>query len=197
MYQKPGSVRVEGLVHAARPRRPWCRACRDDRAAQLDVAPAQAEQLSSAIPSAHQRLGLAANEVATIDLSSEFELLRNASAKYRLGQGNAHTLTQFPTGGPSCSRLRAGPSPTSAGGHRARRPQARKDFESCRRSIFVDRPVFGAAANNPARVMRRQRVRGDIPRRRRLCTSAFHHSRWRRVNLLPRHVSTSRCSTTS
>jgi hypothetical protein len=115
---------------------------------------ARYSQLSTGIPSGTKLLGLAIkNGVATVDFSSEFESGGgSASATYRLGQVT-YTLTQFPTVRAVLFQVE-GRTVTTFGpeGIVLDGPQARKDFEDLLPSIFVDRPAFGAAAGNPARI---------------------------------------------
>lgn len=111
-------------------------------------------QLSTAIPAGSKLLGISIkNGVATVDLSSEFESGGgSASAKYRLAQV-VYTLTQFSTVRAVLFQVE-GRTVTTFGseGIVLDGPQSRKDFDDLLPSIFVDRPAFGAAANNPARI---------------------------------------------
>jgi len=119
-----------------------------------DAVFARYSQLSTGLPSGTKLLGLAIkNSVATVDFSSEFESGGgSASAAYRLGQVT-YTLTQFPTVRAVLFQVE-GRTVTTFGpeGIVLDGPQARKDFEDLLPSIFVDRPAFGAAAGNPARI---------------------------------------------
>lgn len=114
----------------------------------------QYSQLSTAIPVGSKLLGISIkNGVATVDLSSEFESGGgSASAKYRLAQV-VYTLTQFSTVRAVLFQVE-GRTVTTFGseGIVLDGPQSRKDFDDLLPSIFVDRPAFGAAANNPARI---------------------------------------------
>ena len=155
-YVLAGESGVEGLVPTLRVVPKSTGVARAAMNALLDpeAVLARYDQLSSAIPSGTKILGLAVkNGVATIDLSSEFESGGGtASARYRLGQ-LVYTLTQFPTVRSVLLQVE-GRTVTTFGpeGIVLDGPQARKDFEDLLPSIFVDRPAFGAAANNPARV---------------------------------------------
>jgi hypothetical protein len=114
----------------------------------------QYSQLSTAIPAGSKLLGISIkNGVATVDLSSEFESGGGStSAKYRLAQV-VYTLTQFSTVRAVLFQVE-GRTVTTFGseGIVLDGPQSRKDFDDLLPSIFVDRPAFGAAANNPARI---------------------------------------------
>jgi sporulation and spore germination protein/immunoglobulin-like protein involved in spore germination len=110
--------------------------------------------ISSAVPGGSQLLGLSiANGVATVDLSSEFESGGgSASVLTRLGQV-VYTLTQFPTVDSVLFRIE-GRTVTVFGGEGVilDGPVARSDYYDLLPAIFVDRPVWGAAIGNPARV---------------------------------------------
>jgi hypothetical protein len=112
------------------------------------------DRLSSAIPAGTRLLGLSIRDgIATVDLSGEFESGGgSASAFYRLGQV-VYTLTQFPTVQAVLFQV-DGRTVTTFGseGIVLEGPQARDDFEDLLPSIFVDRPAYGAAAGNPARI---------------------------------------------
>lgn len=148
----PGDVGVEGLV-------PTLQVI----PATEGVARAAMEQLlsgnladgiSSAIPDGTRLLGLSIKDrVATVDLSGAFETGGgSASSFYRLGQV-VYTLTQFSSIGGVLFQV-DGRTVTTFGpeGIVLDGPQARADFEDQLPSIFVDRPAFGAAIGNPARV---------------------------------------------
>ncbi len=112
------------------------------------------DRLSTAIPAGTRLLGLTIrNGIATVDLSREFESGGgSASAFGRLGQV-VYTLTQFPTVRAVLFQVE-GRTVTTFGseGIVLEGPQARDDFEDLLPSIFVDRPAYGAAAGNPARI---------------------------------------------
>lgn len=112
------------------------------------------DSLASAIPAGTRLLGLTIRDgIATVDLSREFESGGgSASAFYRLGQV-VYTLTQFPTVRAVLFQVE-GKTVTTFGseGIVLEGPQARDDFEDLLPSIFVDRPAYGAAIGNPARI---------------------------------------------
>jgi germination protein M len=111
-------------------------------------------RLATAIPAGTRLLGLSIRDgIATVDLSREFESGGgSASAFYRLGQV-VYTLTQFPTVRAVLFQVE-GKTVTTFGseGIVLEGPQARDDFEDLLPSIFVDRPAYGAAIGNPARL---------------------------------------------
>ena len=111
-------------------------------------------RLSTAIPTGTRLLGLSIRDgIATVDLSREFESGGgSASAFRRLGQV-VYTLTQFSTVQAVLFQVE-GRTVTTFGseGIVLEGPQARDDFLDILPSIFVDRPAYGAAAGNPARV---------------------------------------------
>jgi hypothetical protein len=110
--------------------------------------------LSSAIPSGATLLGLTIDHgVATVDLSGEFAAGGGtASSKYRLAQV-VYTLTQFSTVDAVVFKV-DGSVVTVFGteGIVLDGPQARVDYEDQLPAIFVDRPAYGAALGNPAKV---------------------------------------------
>ena len=111
--------------------------------------------MSSAVPAGTRLLGLTvANGVATVDLSSEFESGGgSASAIIRLGQV-VFTLTQFPTVNSVLFQIE-GKTVTVFGseGIVLDGPVGRAAYEDLLPVIFVDRPAYGAAIGNPARIM--------------------------------------------
>ncbi len=113
-----------------------------------------AATLSSAIPPGTKLLDLSIrNGTATVDLSREFESGGgSASALRRLGQV-VYTLTQFSTVHGVLFQVE-GRTVTTFGseGVVLDGPQTRADFVDLLPSMFVDRPAFGAAAGNPARI---------------------------------------------
>jgi len=113
-----------------------------------------ADGISSAIPDGTRLLGVSINDrVATVDLSAAFETGGgSASSFYRLGQV-VYTLTQFSSVGAVLFQV-DGRTVTTFGpeGIVLDGPQKRADFEDQLPSIFVDRPAFGAAIGNPARI---------------------------------------------
>ncbi len=110
--------------------------------------------ISTAIPLGTKLLGISIrNGVATVDLSREFESGGgSASAFYRLQQV-LYTLTQFSTVRSVLFQVE-GRTVTTFGseGVVLDGPMERGDFADLLPSIFVDRPAYGAAANNPARI---------------------------------------------
>jgi Sporulation and spore germination/Immunoglobulin-like domain of bacterial spore germination len=112
------------------------------------------DDLSTAIPAGTRLLGLSIRDgIATVDLSREFESGGgSASAFRRLGQV-VYTLTQFSTVQAVLFQVE-GRTVTTFGseGIILDGPQTRRDYEDILPSIFVDRPAFGAAIGNPARV---------------------------------------------
>ena len=155
-YVLDGEPGVEGLVPSLRvvPRSTGVARAAMNALLEPDTVLARYDQLSSAIPSGAKVLGLSIkNGVATIDLSSEFESGGgSASSRYRLGQV-VYTLTQFPTVRSVLFQVEGRTVTTfGAEGIVLDGPQARDDFDDLLPSIFVDRPAFGAAANNPARI---------------------------------------------
>ena len=155
-YVLDGPSGVEGLVPTLRVVPKSTGVARSAMNALLDpdAVLARYSQLSTGIPSGTKLLGITIkNGVATVDFSGEFESGGgSASAAYRLGQVT-YTLTQFPTVRAVLFQVE-GRTVTTFGseGIVLDGPQTRKDFEDLLPSIFVDRPAFGAAANNPARV---------------------------------------------
>lgn len=155
-YVLDGAQGVEGLVPTLRVVPKSTGVARAAMNALLDpeTVLAKYSQLSTGIPAGTKLLGIAIkNGVATVDFSSEFESGGGSlSAAYRLGQVT-YTLTQFPSVRSVLFQVE-GSTVTTFGpeGIVLDGPQTRKDFEAQLPSIFVDRPAFGAAANNPARV---------------------------------------------
>ena len=155
-YVVDGKPGVEGLVPTLRVVPESTGVARAAMDALLDSGPIRDayQSIATAIPSGTRLLGLSIKDgIATVDLSREFESGGgSASAFYRLGQVT-YTLTQF-------SNVRAvlfqveGRTVTTFGseGIVLEGPQARADFEDQLPEIFVDRPAFGAAIGNPARV---------------------------------------------
>jgi germination protein M len=111
-------------------------------------------RLSTAIPAGTRLLGLSIRDgIATVDLSREFESGGGSASSFRrLGQV-VYTLTQFSTVQAVLFQVE-GRTVTTFGseGIVLEGPQARDDFLDILPSIFVDRPAYGAAAGNPARV---------------------------------------------
>jgi hypothetical protein len=112
------------------------------------------EAMSSTIPAGTRLLGLSiAGQVATVDLSSEFESGGGAmSVLGRLGQV-VYTLTQFPTVTSVSFRVEGRTVTVFSGeGVVLDGPVDRADYEDLLPAIFVDRPAYGAALGNPGRV---------------------------------------------
>ncbi len=110
--------------------------------------------MSTAIPAGTKLLGLSvAKGVATVDLSREFESGGGtASAFGRLAQVT-YTLTQFPTVTSVAFEIEGQPVGVfGSDGIVLDKPSVRADFEDQLPAIFVDRPAFGAALNNPGRI---------------------------------------------
>jgi germination protein M len=116
--------------------------------------------LSTGIPAGTRLLGLSIKDgIATVDLSGEFESGDGgAPAIRRLGQV-VYTLTQFANVHAVLFEIE-GRTVTSfsSEGIVLDGPQARDDFDDLLPSIFVDRPAWGAAIGNPARVTGRANV---------------------------------------
>ncbi|HUP54250.1 MAG TPA: GerMN domain-containing protein [Methylomirabilota bacterium] len=154
-YVLDGDVGVEGLVPTLR-EVPKTTAVA--RAAVETLLRGQTladyDRLATAIPAGTRLLGLTIKDgVATVDLSREFESGGgSASAFRRLGQV-VYTLTQFSSVRSVLFQVE-GRTVTTFGseGIVLEGPQARDDFVDILPSIFVDRPAYGAAAGNPARV---------------------------------------------
>jgi germination protein M len=150
-----GDVGVEGLVPTLRevPETTAVARAAMDALLRGEIL-ADYDDLASAIPAGTRLLGLSIRDgIATVDLSREFESGGgSASAFYRLGQV-VYTLTQFPTVRAVLFQVE-GKTVTTFGseGIVLEGPQARDDFEDLLPSIFVDRPAYGAAIGNRARV---------------------------------------------
>jgi germination protein M len=114
----------------------------------------QGDDVSSAIPDGSKLLGLTIkNNLATIDLSSEFESGGGSASTFnRLGQV-VYTLTQFSTVHTVVFQIE-GRTVTVFGseGISLDGPVGRADYVDLLPAIFVDRPAYGAAIGNPARV---------------------------------------------
>ena len=109
-------------------------------AAELDARPA----MYTAVPSSTRLLGVTINNgVATVNLSQEFETgLNIANPDARFAQV-VYTLTQFSTVQRVAIQIEGSPAGT---------PATRVGYASLLPGIFVDRPAWGAAAGNPAKV---------------------------------------------
>ncbi len=151
-----GGVGVEGLVPTLREVPKTAGVARAAMEALLDPGPIRDayQQVSSAIPPGTRLLGVSVREgVATVDLSRESESGGgSASMSYRLGQV-VYTLTQFPTVQAVSFQVEGKPVTTfGSEGIALGGPQRRFDYEQLLPDIFVDRPAYGAAIGNPARV---------------------------------------------
>jgi germination protein M len=155
-YVLEGDVGVEGIVPTLREVPETEGVARAAMLALLDSEKIRSDyaRIATAIPTGTRLIGLSIRDgVATVDLSREFESGGgSASAFYRLGQV-VYTLTQFPTVGAVLFQVE-GRTVTTFGseGIVLEGPQTRADYEDLLPSIFVDRPAFGAAIGNPARV---------------------------------------------
>jgi hypothetical protein len=110
--------------------------------------------ITSAVPDGSRLLGLTIeNGVATVDLSSEFESGGGSlSITVRLAQV-VYTLTQFPTVESVLFEIEGRPVSVFSGeGLVLDGPVGRAAFEDVLPSIYVDRPAYGAALGNPARI---------------------------------------------
>src|SRR5688500_3930700 len=149
-----GDVGVEGLVPTLREVPKTTAVARAAMETLLRADILADDNLASAIPVGTRLVGLTIRDgIATVDLSREFESGGgSASAFYRLGQVT-YTLTQFPTVRAVLFQVE-GKTVTTFGseGIVLEGPQARDDFEDLLPSIFVDRPAYGAAIGNPARI---------------------------------------------
>ena len=146
-YVQGGGVGVEGLVPTLREVPRTSGVARAAMEALLDSGPIRDanQQVSSAIPAGTRLLGVSVRDgIATVNLSREFG---SASLSYRLGQV-IYTLTQFPTVKSVLLQVEGKPITTFGGDG----PQSRFDYEQLLPDIFVDRPAYGAAIGNPARV---------------------------------------------
>jgi germination protein M len=118
--------------------------------AEIETSPA----MYTTIPDGTRLLGLTiANGVATVNLSKEFESGGgSASVLGRLAQV-VYTLTQFPTVKSVSFELDGQPVTTFSGeGVILDHPVGRADYTDQLPAIWVDRPAWGAAIGNPARV---------------------------------------------
>jgi hypothetical protein len=155
-YILGGDVGVEGLVPTLREVPRTSGVARAAMTALLDGGPITDayQQVSSAIPAGTRLLGVSVSDgIATVNLSREFESGGgSASMSYRLGQV-VYTLTQFPTVQAVLFQVEGKPVATfGSEGIALGGPQSRFDYEQLLPDIFVDRPAFGAAIGNPARV---------------------------------------------
>jgi spore germination protein GerM len=155
-YVLDGEPGVEGLVPTLRvvPKTTGVARAAMEALLDGDAILSKYSQLSTAVPDGTSLLGIAIKDgVATVDLSRDFESGGgSASASYRLGQV-VYTLTQFSTVRAVLFEVEGRTITTfGAEGIVLDGPQRRADFEEQLPSTFVDRPAFGAAAGNPARI---------------------------------------------
>jgi germination protein M len=118
--------------------------------AEMSMIPA----MYTTIPDGTKLLGISiSNGVATVNLSREFESGGGAASILgRLAQVT-YTLTQFPTVDSVLFQLDGKPVSTFSGeGVILDHPVDRADYYDQLPAIFVDRPAWGAAIGNPARV---------------------------------------------
>jgi germination protein M len=111
-------------------------------------------EITSAVPAGSRLLGLTIEDgVATVDLSSEFESGGGSLSVFvRLGQV-VYTLTQFPTVDTVRFEIDGQPVTVfSSEGVVLDGPVGREQYADLLPMIFVDRPAYGAAIGNPARV---------------------------------------------
>ena len=152
-----GEIGTAGLVPVLR-EVPVTRAVATAAMHALLAGPTAAEsgerEITSAVPAGSRLLGLRVeNGIATVDLSREFESGGGSMSIFvRLGQV-VYTLTQFPTVDAVTFQVE-GRTVTTFGseGVILDGPQARSDYDDQLPWIFVDRPAFGAAPGNPARI---------------------------------------------
>jgi germination protein M len=119
-------------------------------AMEMAISPA----MYTTIPDGTKLLGISiASGVATVNLSREFESGGgSASILGRLAQVT-YTLTQFPTVDSVLFQLDGKPVTTFSGeGVILDHPVGRADYYDQLPAIFVDRPAWGAAIGNPARI---------------------------------------------
>ena len=119
--------------------------------AEIETSPA----MYTTIPDGTRLLGLTiTNGLATVNLSKEFESGGgSASVLGRLAQV-VYTLTQFPTVTAVSFELDGQPVTTFSGeGVVLDNPVGRTDYTDQLPAIWVDRPAWGAAIGNPARVV--------------------------------------------
>ena len=110
--------------------------------------------LVTTIPDGTRLLGITIDDgIATVDLSREFESGGGSASVFgRLAQV-VYTLTQFPTVDAVTFKLDGEPVTVFSGeGVVLDHPVGRADYADQLPSIFVDRPAWGAALGNPARI---------------------------------------------
>jgi germination protein M len=117
-------------------------------------------ELVTTIPAGTQLLGIRIdNRVAIVNLSKEYESGGGSLSIFgRLAQV-VYTLTQFPTVDSVRFELDGKPVTVFSGeGLILDKAATRADFREVLPEIFVDRPAWGAAAGNPARITGETRV---------------------------------------
>lgn len=110
--------------------------------------------ITSAVPDGSRLLGLTIEGgVATVDLSSEFESGGGSMSVFvRLGQV-VFTLTQFPTVETVLFEIEGQPVTVfSSEGIVLDGPVGRDQYADLLPMVYVDRPAYGAAIGNPARL---------------------------------------------
>jgi hypothetical protein len=111
-------------------------------------------EITSAVPAGSRLLGLTVeNGIATVNLSSEFESGGGSMSVFvRLAQV-VFTLTQFPTVDAVLFEIEGQPVTVfSSEGIVLDGPIGRGGYADLLPLIFVDRPAYGAAIGNPARI---------------------------------------------
>ena len=111
-------------------------------------------EITSAVPAGSRLLGLRVESgIATVDLSREFESGGGSMSIFvRLGQV-VHPLTQFPTVDSVLFEIEGQPVTVfSSEGIVLDGPIGRDAYADQLPTIYVDRPAFGAALGNPARI---------------------------------------------
>jgi hypothetical protein len=110
--------------------------------------------LFTTIPDGTRLLGITIDDgIASVDLSREFESGGGSASVFgRLAQV-VYTLTQFPTVDAVTFKLDGEPVTVFSGeGVVLDQPVGRADYTDQLAAIFVDRPAWGAALGNPARI---------------------------------------------
>lgn len=152
-----GELGTDGLVPVLR-EVPETRAVATAAMHALLAGPTSAEsggrEITSAVPAGSRLLGLRVeNGIATVDLSREFESGGGSMSIFvRLGQV-VYTLTQFPTVDSVLFEIEGQPVTVfSSEGIVLDGPIGRDAYADQLPVIYVDRPAFGAALGNPARI---------------------------------------------
>ena len=152
-----GELGTEGLVPLLR-EVPETRAVATAAMHALLTGPTSTEsgqrQITSAVPAGSRLLGLRVeNGIATVDLSREFESGGGSMSIFvRLGQV-VYTLTQFPTVDTVLFEIEGQPVTVfSSEGIVLDGSIGRDAYADQLSAIYVDRPAYGAALGNPARI---------------------------------------------